>query len=600
MVASYCGATITPKNIMKKIYSISALCLALLSTSCEDYYDTKNDPIVYGSTYYKSSLKTDKACYKPSEQVNFQLDNMPSGNLKVRYSHLGNIISETNLTSTNWSWTAPGDDFKGYMVDIYEVVEGKEKIHYSIAVDVSSDWKKFPRYGFLSSYGKLSEKTINGNIENLNRFHINGVQFYDWMYDHQRPLAGTSDNPAQTWPDLIGRTNYYSTVKGYVDAAHNKGMKAMFYNLAFGALSNAASDGVKEEWYIFKDASRSEKDNHHLDAPFRSSIYLTNPGNPEWQSYIANRHKDVYEVFNFDGFHIDQLGNRGTVYDYYGDEVKLDETYKSFVDAMKAASPDKRLVMNAVSQYGQEKTISKSDVDFLYTEVWSESKTFEQLAQVITDNYAYSNQSKATVLAAYMNYGKSNNTGFVNQPGVLLANAVIFSFGGAHLELGEHYLANEYFPNENLQMKAELKEALIQYYDFLVAYQNVLRDGGEFSSIDVQSADDRLSFSQWPGAQGDVAVVGKSLSDKDIVHLINFTKANSMEWRDNNGTQVEASSVSDIEITIGAKGTVSKVKFASPDINGGVMLNLDFDQTGNDVKVTLPSLKYWDMLILEY
>lgn len=145
------------------------------------------------------------------------------------------------------------------MVDIYQVVDGKEVINHSIAVDVSSDWKKFPRYGFLSSYGKLSEKQITANIEELNRYHINGVQFYDWMYDHQKPLAGTAENPAATWLDLIGRTNYLSTVQGYIGAAHNKGMKTMFYNLAFGALKNAPADGVKEEWYIYKDQHHTEK-----------------------------------------------------------------------------------------------------------------------------------------------------------------------------------------------------------------------------------------------------------------------------------------------------------------------------------------------------
>ena len=89
------------------------------------------------------------------------------------------------------------------------------------------------------------------------------------------------------------------------------------------------------------------------------------------------------------------------------------------------------------------------------------------------------------MLAAYMDYEKSKNAGFVNEPGVLLANAVIFAFGGAHLEIGEHYLANEYFPNKNLQMKADLKKALITYYDFLVAYQNlqsrgIIHDDGPF------------------------------------------------------------------------------------------------------------------------
>lgn len=586
--------------MMNKIHVYIVFCLAILLWSCEDYYDTDNDPVIYGETYFKADLNTDKACYKPGETVHFTLSEKPSGNVRIRYSHLGNVISEEALSSASWSWTAPSGDYKGYMVDIYEVTDGKEKVIRSIAVDVSSDWKKFPRYGFLSSYGKLSEKEIKDNVEILNRYHINGIQFYDWMHDHQRPLAGTVENPSVSWLDLIGRTNYLSTVKGYIDAAHNKGMKTMFYNLAFGALNNAAADGVKEEWYIFKDQNHSEKDNHHLDSPFRSSIYLTNPGNAEWQSYLAGRHSDVYKVFDFDGYHIDQLGNRGTVYDHEGNIVKLDETYKSFISVMKQADSDKRLVMNAVSQYGQQNSIAKSDVDFLYTEVWDESKTFDQLAQVILDNNTYSENTKATVLAAYMNYAKSGNTGYINTSGVLLANAVIFSFGGAHLELGEHYLSNEYFPNSNLQMKSDTKKSLTHYYDFLVAYQNILRDGGTFSGINVQSVDGNLSFENWPSSQGSVAVIGKKFADKDVIHLINFSQANSMEWRDTNGTQKEPDSVADIRIKVTASRAVSKVWIASPDSNGGVANNLEFSQSGNEVVVTLPSLKYWDMLVLEY
>lgn len=585
---------------MKKINIVIILFLSFLVGSCEDYYDTNNDPVVYGETYFNADFSTDKACYTPGGVVQFALKEKPGRDPKVRYSHLGKVVAEESLSSQSWSWTTPAEDYKGYLVDIYEVVDGKEQVYQSIAVDVSSDWAKFPRYGFLSSYGDLSESMISNNINNLNRYHINGIQFYDWMYDHHRPLAGTVESPAATWPDLMGRTNYLSTVKGYIDAAHSKGMKAMFYNLAFGALSNAASDGVKEEWYLFKDANRSEKDKHHLDPPFRSSIYLTNPANTEWQSYLANRNKDVYDVFGFDGYHIDQLGNRGTVYDYHGNQVKLDDVYQSFITAMAQASPGKRLVMNAVSQYGQQKSIAGSGVDFLYTEVWDESKTFEQLANVITDNYTYGEGKKQTVLAAYMNYAKSGNSGFVNAPGVLLANAVIFSFGGAHLELGEHYLANEYFPNSNLQMKAEIKEALMHYYDFLVAYQNLLRDGGEFSTINVESADGKLSFAGWPASQGSVAVVGKRFAQRDVVHLINFSEANSMEWRDTNGTQKEPALVSDIAVKATAGKTVAKVWLASPDINGGVARELSFTQTGNDVTFTLPSLKYWDMVVLEY
>jgi dextranase len=559
--------------------------LCILS-SCTDYYETENNPITYGDTYFNALLSTDKACYKPGEAVQFKLKEVLDATVKVRYSHLGTVLKEEAISGTAWSWTPPAEDFQGYLVDLYEVIDGKEVIKESIGVDVSSDWKKFPRYGFLSEYGKMNTASIENNINTMNRYHINGIQFYDWMYDHQRPLAGTVENPAESWLDLMGRATYRSTIDGYIQVAHNKGMKAMFYNLLFGALKNASTDGVREEWYLFKDRNHTDKDNHHLDPPFRSSIYLTNPANVEWQNYLTQRNKDIYAVYDFDGYHIDQLGDRGTLYDYAGNQVKLDETYRSFVSTMKAAFPSKYHVMNAVNQYGQGNSIAASPVDFLYTEVWDPNNSFDRLVQIILDNNAYANHSKNTVLAAYINYAKSSNTGYLNEPGVLLANAVIFAAGGSHLEIGEHYLANEYFPNANLQMKTELKSKLTNYYDFLVGYQNLLRDGGEFTADAMQ--------------QGVITTFKRKFADKEVFHFINFTNASTMEWRDTNGTQREPETLSNITQHVTVSKPALKLWIASPDKDKGVAREILFTQTGNEITFTLPSLKYWDMLVVEY
>jgi len=567
--------------------------------SCEKYSNT-NNPVTYGDTYMNIDISTDKSTYKPGEKVQFTLKEKPSGAYKIRYSYLGKVLSEEALTSVSWSWTPPAEDFKGYMVDIYETVNGKEEIYQSIAVDVSSDWEKFPRYGFLSAYGNISSDDMENTINTLNRYHINGIQFYDWLCDHQRPLAGTVQNPANSWIDISGRTNYMSTSKQYIDLIHSKGMNALFYDLCYGALNNAATDGVLEEWYLFKDTGHSQKDEFSLASPFRSSIYLTNPSNPDWQKYLTGRVNDVYSVYDFDGYHIDQLGDRGVLYDYGGNRVMLDQTFKPFIDAVKASNPTKKLLFNAVNQYGQQNGAAVSSVDFLYTEVWEPNNTFEQLAQVILDNNKYSNNTKNTVLAAYINYAKSNSGGYMNPPGVLLANAVIFAFGGAHIELGEHYLANEYFPNSNLQMKSDLKLDLVHYYDFLVAYQNLLRDGGAFTSFTVQSLDGKILTNSWAPVQGEVSVEGKKFSNKDVIHLINFSNANSMEWRDTNGTQAEPVTITDAKIKITANSSVKNIWFASPDVNGGVAQTVDFSQAGADVTLSLPSLKYWDMIVLEY
>ena len=114
---------------------------------------------------------------------------------------------------------------------------------------------------------------------------------------------------------------------------------------------------------------------------------------------MAQQNNDVYEVFDFDGYQIDQLGGRGELYDYNGNSVDLAATFPVFIKAMKEAHPKKWLVMNAVGQYGQENLIANSPVDFLYTEVWEKptDNGFSVLSNIITNNDRWSN-GKKTVL----------------------------------------------------------------------------------------------------------------------------------------------------------------------------------------------------------
>ncbi|MEI6680905.1 MAG: glycoside hydrolase family 66 protein, partial [Mariniphaga sp.] len=428
-------------------------------------------------------ISTDKAVYKPGDKINFSIDKSLPVTAKIRYRQLSNVITETNINGLSWQWTAPSSDFTGYMIDVYNIQNGGEKIYGSIAVDVSSDWSHFPRYGFLSAFGQLSNTYMDSVMNNLNRLHMNGLEFYDWDYEHQQPLAGTVSNPQSSWLDIGSRTNYQSTVNYYISAAHMHNMKAMSYNLCYGALNDAASEGVSDQWYMYTDQNHQAKYSLNLSAPFKSYIYLLDPSNTSWQQYIAANNRNLYAVYNFDGYHVDQMGDLGkTTYNYNGNALDLPSGYASFLKAMITAAPSKRLVMNAVNQYGQQGNIATSPVDFLHTEVWSPNEAYSDLATIIQNNTAWSNNSKKTVLAAYLNYNVANNTGYFNTPGVLFADAVIFAFGGAHIELGDHMLCKEYFPNSNLQMKPDLQTAIVNYYDFLTGYENLLRDGGNFNN----------------------------------------------------------------------------------------------------------------------
>lgn len=551
--------------------------------------------------YNNRTISTDKAVYAPGDEVTFTLDvaGIPA-NAKVRYKYLNIILSEAPVTGANWKWVTPTNDFKGYIVEVYVTNNGAESIYSTIGVDVSSDWKKFPRYGFLSKFPELSDDDVNAVITNLNRYHINGLQFYDWHNKHHKPLPLNGATPANTWKDVFNRDIYFSTVEKYINSAHSRNMKAMFYNLIYGAWDDGEVDGVNKEWYVYTDANHATKDFHPLPSPpFLSNIYLLDPSNTSWQNYLINENKKVYQALDFDGFHMDQLGDRGARYKYDGSFLNLANTYKPFIDAIKANEPEKDIVMNAVSQYGQT-GIAQSAADFLYTEVWSPFDNYTDLVNIIKANNAYSNNTKNTVLAAYMNYNMADNKGFFNTPSVIMTNAIIFAFGGSHLEMGEHMLGKEYFPNDNLAMKEDLKKAMIAYYDFLVAYQNLLRDGGSFNNIPVSSLDSKMTIGNWPASTGAVAAVGKKVGDNQVLHLINLKNSKTSNWRDNTGVQTVPAQIKNAKLSVTTSGTVKKVWCASPDNIGGASRSLNFIQSGDKVSFTLPELQYWSMIVFEY
>lgn len=573
----------------------------LLLVGC-NLISPENDPITYGETYVSHLLSTDKACYAPGEAVSFSLNALPEGKATIRYQHLGKTISEQTLSSLTWTWQPPTEDYQGYMAELHGVSDGKDTIYSTIGIDVSSNPARFPRNGFLSAYGNLSKKEIATVMDDLNRYHINYVQFQDWHWKHHHPLGGSATQPMDVWTDIISRNCYRSTVQGYIDEAHKHGMLTLYYNLLYGVLEDYQSDGVSSEWLVYTDKQHRNPDKHPLGSPFKSAIYIANPHNADWCNYISARNDEVFAVFNFDGWQIDQLGGRGTIYDYNGANVDLPSAFGNFINKMKADQPTKRLVMNAVGQYGQQGQIASAPVDFCYTEVWDHSNTngYAIFSDIITNNYDWSN-GKQTVLAAYLNYqyGRKGR-GWFNTPGIIMGTAAAMAWGGTILQMGEHMLCNEYFPHDNLSMSGELKRAMIAYYDFTVAYENLLREGDNSTWFGVDATSSKAIFNQWPPVKNQIATVGRHVGERDAIHMLSYRNATHLDWCDTNGDQGEPDLINDMDVTISLSRQPVRVWFASPDYQQGAAIEMDFDYANGQLTLVLPAIKYYSMIVCEY
>ncbi|NHZ84900.1 MAG: hypothetical protein GWP19_03355 [Planctomycetia bacterium] len=547
-------------------------------------------------------IETDKARYNIGESVEFHLtlaEPIEKSTLLINYYFEGILIGTEALKislqkSIYWSWQPPLVDYCGYLVEVFlsDNPNNQEKI--TIAVDVSSSWNKYPRYGFVSKYPQMTDATIDSVIKRLNRFHINGVQFYDWHNTHHDPLKGTVDAPEETWQDIANRTIYQLTVEKYINTVHKYNMKAMAYNLLYGAWSSGFQEGVQREWGLYIDLNHQEPFRLNMPDGWADDIYFMNPADPDWKNYIFEKMNKTFRILDFDGWHVDQIGDLGVLYTYEGDSVILKDTFTSFLSEAKV-SLNTKLVMNAVAQYGWAE-IDRAPVEFLYNEVWKPDSTFNDLVRILDQNRTIS--GKNTVLPAYMNYNKSSQSGFFNTPGILLTDAVIFSNGGAHLELGEHMLCHEYFPNDNLKMTLKLEKALVSYYDFSVAYQTLLRSP-QLRSYEMIISSDEVPL-QSMAQKGTVWSFSKSIGNKTIVHFINLMKVEDINWRDANGAQTEPDLIFNLLVNINEQKTVKSVKAISPDFMYGLPENVPYNQTNGLLEIKIPFLKYWTAIILEY
>lgn len=550
-----------------------------------------------------TSLATGKAMYAPGDSVTFSATlSGPADTIVMRARHLDRVLTEVRLplhgaVAFGWTWLPPAADFQGYLVEA-ELVQGTEIVgRDAIAIDVSSGWNRFPRYGFLADFGYLTAPQIESVVQKLNRNHINGLQFYDWEYKHHMPLKGTSQSPAPTWSDIAKRTVYFSTVQGYINAAHRYGMTAMAYNLLYGSWFDAFSDGVDTAgWSLYKDAAHTQRDYHPLPPSWASNIYVMDPTNALWKTYLFAKEKIAFQALAFDGWHVDQLGDRGTEYNYQGKQVPLQYMFSSFLSDAKSAL-NTRLVFNAVNQYGQS-NLGNAPVDFLYTEVWSPNDSYGDIQNIINANGALSESRLNTVLAAYMDYDIADAPGAFNPPGVLLTDAVIFASGGAHLELGEHMLAKEYFPNQNLTTSPALDDAIIRYYDVLTAYENILRDSVTASSVG-PATPGVIPLSASPRL-GTVWAFVRETRNLQMIHLINLVGASSLQWRDGSGTQAGPVQLRNIPLSILAARTIDRVWCVSPDTAFGVPVGIAFRQDTGTASFAVPFLSNWTIVVIEY
>lgn len=494
-----------------------------------------------------------------------------------------------------------GKLISGYGVEVELSRLGEVIQTFSTAFDILTSWKYAPRYGFLSDFSKedLEDKD---DVKEMNKLHLNVVQYYDWMYRHH-DLIPKSD----IFIDPLQRELSLTTVKDKIDLAHKYGMEA----IAYGAVYASAPE------YFKNNKNLGIYKNNGDIYGFGDFLYMMDISREnKWHDHIINEFYKVVKL-GFDGIHMDQYGfPKEAISSINGKRAirNLREDFPNLINDTKSYIEEKgekvSLIFNAVNNWPVE-TVATSEQDAVYIEVWPPNDTYQDLYYLITNAKKYAPE-KQVILAAYMKpFLEELNIPLEQaENATLLTMATIFASGGFHLLLGENkgVLDDPYYPKYRTIVNEEFNKELKNYYDFIVKYEELLFD---LDLIDT-------SMVNTGGINGEYVIKGVEASPKaepdkvwslikekpsfKVINLVNFKGIEDISW--NEPKEKLPSKVENIEISVLTCNDVKAVYLASPDLDYGKAIKLDFNYVegdqGNKIRFVVPKLEIWDLIYIAY
>jgi dextranase len=572
-------------------------------------------------------IYTDKSRYLPGQQSIFAVncknnsDSLYQGRLSLNITHHGHSmyterqdvsIMPFQTVTRNFSWTPTETDFTGYLVEAW-LDNGSFAV---TAIDISSDWKRFPRYGYITEF--YSGQSPDRNTEMINQlsrdYHINSLQYYDWMWRHENVIQRVGDTIVDPWIDWRGASISFNVLQDSIYKADVKRITALpYFQIYLGLDDYETISGVNPQWGLYSDTSHSDQYFHDAGV----NMWVFNPGDVNWQNHLCDQYTDALLTMDWDGIHLDQLGNIGsfTYYDYWGVDVDLVRAYgsmlnrtKDHLDYLESLHPQVEgrdgflfnIVDGGVGNWGVDEVLA-SKVDVIYSELWS-TETYSGVHDFI--RYARANSgNKAIVLAAYINRFEDTG-GFFDPDTVLLADAAFFASGGFHLELGdgEYMLSQEFFPARDKLIPENLKPRLKDYYNFITAYESLLfAPGLRFGDTGLQWISTTGYNLSGNGSADTIWFLNRGTNTYEIFHLINLL-GNDDQWRNIAGSPPLLENIP-IKLRLGPDADIEGVYVASADNNSSIMLPIPYtlgtDSQGDYLLITLPHLEYWDMIYIE-
>ncbi|MCA9931800.1 MAG: hypothetical protein KC419_25125, partial [Anaerolineales bacterium] len=317
----------------------------------------------------------DRAFYRPGEEMTVSVTwrddaaQMTEMRLQAKITYLTAVLDTIEQDAAVggdeqtavFAYTPPASPApRGYGLDVCLETTGGEPLACAhTAFDVLDVWTQTPRYGFLSDFAPGRDDS-EATLDSLLRYHINGLQFYDWMYRHEQLL--TEDEP---YTDLLGRRLSLATTEKLIAAAHDRNMAAMPYTAVYAASIPFYED--HRDWALYEANGKP----HYFGENFL--VYMDPRPDSDWTKHLLDQFDQVLRQTDFDGIHLDQYGAPKEAFDRFGHKFNLAQPLADLIDATKSVVDDQRtdgaVVFNAVTNWPVE-TVAPANQNIVYIEVW--------------------------------------------------------------------------------------------------------------------------------------------------------------------------------------------------------------------------------------
>lgn len=488
---------------------------------------------------------------------------------------------------------------KGFGIDVALRVGGRVISTATCGFDVAEHWSFTPRYGFVCEFEPCdTEDSLLDRWRAMRRFHLNVVQFYDWMYRHHELIP-----PDTVFTDTMGRVIDINCVRKQVQIARAFRMRPIAYGTAYAAEKDFAHSHA--EWLAYtRDGCM-----HNLGGLF---FLMDISRGSAWNDHILREFRRAMDDIGFSGIHVDQYGFPRVYYKASGEPMRTAAEFAEFIRLCRARlGPEADLIFNCVNNWPVwEMAMTPQNV--VYIEVWPPHDTYRDLRDLVLGARCASGFRKQVILAAYLAaFRPQSNVRPENdeaaEAAMRLASAAIMASGGFYLVLGEgtSVLTEGYYPNFR-RLRAEFASVIQRYWDFAVRYGEFLfdLDARDVSQVASAASDGDLTIEGHPfgpsGNPGTLWTFVREGAGYKVLHLVNLLGVEDPSWNAPKNSLPRA--VESVKVRWLIDEDIRDILFASPDASGISCTPLSYTVTqgprGRVVEFNLPRVEYWSTALV--